>query len=153
MTNIEKESTFDKLVEDLQSRIDVEEEKAFSKKAIAEARNPSNLGIMEDADGVVERAGSCGDTMRFYVKLEGDRIARARFITDGCGATTACGSMLAKTVEGMTMDEAMAFNDEDLIQLLDGLPDENLHCARLAVATLHGALRGTRAYGERQGMR
>jgi nitrogen fixation NifU-like protein len=149
MANIEKESTFDKLIDELQSRIDEDESKVFSGTAIAEARNPSNMGTMEDADGVAERTGSCGDNMRFYVKLEGDRVAEARFVTDGCGATTACGSMLARTVEGMTIDGAMAFCDEDLIGLLDGLPDENLHCARLAVATLHGAVRETRTYKER----
>ena len=145
MVDRDRESDFDKLIDDLQSRIDEDEAKVFSKTAIAEARNPSNVGILEDADGVAERTGSCGDTMRIYVRLEGDCVSQVTFLTDGCGATTACGSMLSRTVEGMTVEDAMAFGDEDLVELLDGLPDENLHCARLAVATLHGALRETGA--------
>ena len=89
MVDKDRESDFEKLIDDLQSRIDEDEAKVFSKTAIAEARDPSNVGVMEDADGVAERTGSCGDTMRIYVRLEGDRVAQVRFVTDGCGATTA----------------------------------------------------------------
>jgi nitrogen fixation NifU-like protein len=64
------------------------------------------------------------------------------FMTDGCGATIACGSMITTMVKGIGIEDVMDIADEDLIKALEGLPDENLHCAALAVGTLHKALRG-----------
>ncbi len=130
----------DQLVDQLQSRIDEEEAKVFSKRTLEEARHPSNVGPMEDPDATVHRRGTCGDTMDFYIKVENGKLVAVTFLTDGCGATVACGSMLTKMTKGMTLDQAMSLRDQDLIDELDGLPEENLHCARLAVDTLKGAV-------------
>ena len=138
----------DRMVEDLQSRIDEEEEKVFSKKAIAEARAPSNLGPLENPDGHARRTGSCGDTMDVFVKVVGDKVTEVSFLTDGCGATVACGSILTRMAADRTVEQVMELSDGDLLEALDGLPEENHHCARLAVATLHGAVKATRLYQE-----
>ena len=54
--------------------------------------------------------------------------------------------MLTKMAKDHTVEEVMALTDGDLLDRLDGLPEENLHCARLAVATLHGAVNAARPY-------
>ena len=133
----------DKLISNLQSKIDEEEALVFSRTVLYEAHHPQNYGTIEDPDGKATRTGSCGDTMEMFVKVEGDRVVEVKFTTDGCGATFACGSMLTQMAEGQGIEQALALTDEDLLDRLDGLPDENLHCARLAVATLHGALKAT----------
>ena len=145
MNDSERIDKLDELVEQLQSTIDEEEAKVFSEKTLQEARQPSNLGPLEDANAKARRTGTCGDTMEFFVKVEGDRLLEVTFITDGCGATVACGSMLTKMAKGRTVDEVMALRDADLIDNLDGLPEENLHCARLAMDTLHGAVHSAQA--------
>jgi nitrogen fixation NifU-like protein len=145
MTDRGRTETLDQLAEQLQSRIDDEEAKVFSTRALEEARHPSNMGPMEDPIATAHRTGTCGDTMDFYIRVEGDRLVDVTFVTDGCGATVACGSMLTKMVSGMMLDEVMLLRDQDLIEELDGLPEENLHCARLAVATLHGAVNAARS--------
>jgi nitrogen fixation NifU-like protein len=43
-------------------------------------------------------------------------------------------------VQGMTLDEGNRIQPADLIAALDGLPQESLHCADLAVCTLHKAI-------------
>ena len=129
------------LVDELQSTIDREEAVVFSRTTLEEARHPSNLGPMKDANATSHKVGSCGDSMEFFVRVEGDKIENVTFMTDGCGATLACGSMLTKMAKGHSVEEVMAIRDQDLIDRLDGLPDENLHCARLAVGTLHGAVK------------
>jgi nitrogen fixation NifU-like protein len=131
---------FEKLMDDIQTAIEGEEARVFSPTVLREARTPSNLRAMEGADGCSSRTGACGDTMEFFIMLDGERIADASFLTDGCGATVACGSMLTKMAKGMTTDEAMGTDDTSLLRALDGLPDENLHCARLAVAAMHRAV-------------
>ena len=135
---------FDQLVNQLQSRIDEEEAKAYSRKTLEEARNPSNLGPMEGADVNAHRVGTCGDSMEIFIRVEDDTLVGVTFVTDGCGATLACGSMLTKMAKGRTVDEAMSIRVSDLIAALDGLPEENLHCAHLAVGTLHGAVNAYR---------
>jgi nitrogen fixation NifU-like protein len=62
-------------------------------------------------------------------------------MTDGCGATIACGSMLTSMIKGKSLDEAEAITEDDLIAALGGLPEENLHCAHLAIITLRDALK------------
>jgi nitrogen fixation NifU-like protein len=128
----------------IQAAIDEEEARSFSPQVLREARSPSNLRAMEGADGASGLTGGCGDTIRFFVRLERGRIADASFLTDGCGATLACGSMLTRLSRGMTLEEARAFTDDDLLAALGGLPDENRHCARLSVAAMHRAVRSAR---------
>jgi nitrogen fixation NifU-like protein len=145
MTDPEGSDKLDQLVEQLQSRIDKVEAEVYSETTLEEARHPSNMGPMEDADGKVRRTGTCGDTMEMFVKVEGDRLVEITFVTDGCGATMACGSMLTKMAKGLTVDEVMALTEKDLLERLDGLPEENLHCADLAIGTLYGAVNTLRS--------
>jgi len=61
-------------------------------------------------------------------------------MTDGCGPSIACGSMTTRLAMGKTIEEALHVMDTDILIALDGLPEENKHCAKLAVDTLHKAL-------------
>ncbi|MCK5560895.1 MAG: iron-sulfur cluster assembly scaffold protein [Thermoplasmata archaeon] len=142
------DTDFDKMIQDIQEEIDRDAEATFSKKAIEEYKNPQNVGRMSRADSSAKITGICGDTVEIYIKVEGDRIIDIQFMTDGCGATIACGSMGTKMAKGKTLAEIKKMNDDDLINALDGLPEENLHCARLMIATLHRAIN---KYEEQQG--
>ena len=137
----QREATdFDRLVAELQQQIDEQERVLYSAKVIAEAHNPKNLGRMARPDvyGIVH--GWCGDTMEIYLRLNEGRIKEAAFMTDGCGPSLACGSRLTTMVRGMSLEEAGKISPENLIAALDGLPDESLHCAELAVSTLQEAI-------------
>jgi nitrogen fixation NifU-like protein len=83
--------------------------------------------------------------MEIHLRLQGEQIEDATFVTDGCGPTVACGSMLTTMVQGMSLEQASALRPKDLLQALDGLPEENAHCAELAVKTLQNALLNWRA--------
>jgi len=135
-----EETDFDRLVTELQRQIIEQERALYSAKVIEEAHNPTNLGRMArpDAYGIVH--GWCGDTMEVYLRLNGARIEEATFMTDGCGPSVACGNMLTRLVRGMSLEEAGEIKPEDLIAALDGLPEESLHCAELAVNTLRYVL-------------
>jgi nitrogen fixation NifU-like protein len=131
---------FDRLVEELQREIVAQEQALYSDKVIREAHNPSNLGRMPEPDSHGLVHGWCGDTMEIYLRLNGARIEEATFMTDGCGATLACGSMLTQMVTGISLEEASEIRPQDLLSALDGLPEENVHCAELAVSTLQNAV-------------
>ena len=95
---------------------------------------------MLEPDGLAIVRGPCGDTMAIFLRIDGRRIEQVTFLTDGCGPTLACGSMLTTMVQGLTLEEAAAVEAADLIIALDGLPPQNVHCAVLAVTTLQQAM-------------
>jgi len=147
----DSKADFDQMIRDLQQEIAEREEALYSDIVRREARAPKNMGRMADADlhGVVH--GWCGDTMEIYLRLEDGEgespgsaqsptIKEATFVTDGCGATLACGSMLTQMVTGMNVEKAEWVLPQDLINALDGLPEEHMHCAGLAISTLQNAL-------------
>ena len=140
MVNQEKTSDFDRMVEELQQQIIEQARAVYSDKVVEEFYNPRNLGRMPepDARGIVH--GWCGDTMEIYLRLNGERIREIAFMTDGCGPSVACGSMLTAMVQGMSLEEAGEIKPQDLLAALDGLPEESVHCAELAVSTLQEAI-------------
>ena len=136
---------FDRFVEELQQEIIEQAQVTYSAKVIEEFYNPRNLGRMPESDthGLVH--GWCGDTMEIYLRLDGGRIKEATFVTDGCGPTVACGSLLTTMVQRMSLEEASEVRPEDLLDALDSLPEESVHCAELAVSTLQNAIFNWRA--------
>ena len=126
----------------------VQRQTPYSAKVIAELSNPSNMWRMSgrDAYGIIH--GCCGDTMEIYLRLDGDRIEEATFMTDGRESEIACGSMLTKMVRGMSLKEASKIMPEELIAALGGLPDAKVHCANLTLNTLREAIASGRAEEE-----
>ncbi|MBM4464136.1 MAG: iron-sulfur cluster assembly scaffold protein [Chloroflexi bacterium] len=131
---------FERMVTELQRQIIEQARALYSAKVIEEFYNPKNLGRMSAPDARGSVHGWCGDTMEIYLRLNEDRIKEATFMTDGCGPTVACGSMLTTMVTEISLEEASEIKPEDLIAALDGLPEESLHCAELAVSTLREAI-------------
>ena len=49
--------------------------------------------------------------------------------------------MLTKIIKGIAIEQAMKITNDQLTSVLGGLPKENLHCSKLAVDTLHEAIK------------
>lgn len=114
--------------------------KSFSAKALKLIESQENIGSFENPDARGFVRGSCGDSMQIDLQLKGEIIQEARFITDGCGATIACGSMITQLAQTKTLIEAQQITPEDLLEALNGLPEGHEHCAKLAVQTLCEAI-------------
>lgn len=138
--NLGRNPDFERDIADLQNSIEEEERLRYSTKVLEEAYHPKNVGRIANPDASAAVRGWCGDTMVIYLRLVRERIAEAKFMTDGCGPTVACGSMLTAMVHGIPLEEALRIEPPDLIAALDGLPEEHTHCATLAVNTLREAL-------------
>ncbi|MBT5304257.1 MAG: iron-sulfur cluster assembly scaffold protein, partial [Candidatus Scalindua sp.] len=66
----------------------------YSEKVMDHFMEPRNMGDIKDADAVGTVGNpACGDVMRLYLKVEGDKIVEAKFKTFGCGAAIATSSM------------------------------------------------------------
>ena len=91
-------------------------------------QNPRNVGTIDDPDGVgKEGSPVCGDLMEYYIKVKDGRITDIKFRTFGCGAAVASALMDTELALGMTLEEAMALTDEQVIQALGGLPEVKTH--------------------------
>ncbi len=104
------------------------------------ARAPRYLGACADASASATGVGSCGDKLHVDLCIENHTIVKFRCKPKGCVYTLVCASALGALAEGCTIDEALQLQPEDVARELERLPDDHMHCARLAVNTLGDAI-------------
>ncbi|HKM16783.1 MAG: Fe-S cluster assembly scaffold protein NifU [Firmicutes bacterium] len=113
----------------------------YSEKVMDHFQHPRNVGEIQDADGIgVEGNARCGDIMKIWIKVEGDRIVDVKFKTFGCAAAVATSSMITELVKGKTLDEAEEITNNTVAEALDGLPPIKMHCSNLAADALKNAI-------------
>ena len=114
----------------------------YSEKVMDHFRNPRNVGVIEDADGVGEVGNAkCGDIMKIYLKIDNDTITDVKFETFGCGSAIASSSMATELIKGKPVSEAMELTNKAVAEALDGLPAHKLHCSVLAEEAIKAALK------------
>lgn len=122
----------------------------YSEKVMDHFRNPRNVGVIEDADGVGEVGNAkCGDIMKIYLKIRDGVIEDVKFETFGCGSAIASSSMATEMIKGKPVSEAMALTNKAVAEALDGLPAHKLHCSVLAEEAIKAALKD---YYDRHGI-
>ncbi len=105
-------------------------------------RNPRNVGVIEDADGVGEVGNPiCGDMMSIYLKIKDEHIEDIKFQTFGCGSAIAVSSMLTEIAMGKSIGEAKKITNKDVAAALEGLPKNKLHCSNLGADALQLAIK------------
>ena len=114
----------------------------YSEKVMDHFRNPRNVGVIENADGVGEAGNPvCGDIMKIYLKIDNDIITDVKFETFGCGSAIASSSMATELIKGKPINEAAALTNKAVTEALDGLPAHKLHCSVLAEEAIKLALK------------
>lgn len=114
----------------------------YSEKVMDHFSNPRNVGEIENASGVGTVGNAkCGDIMRIYLDINEDEIIQdVKFKTFGCGAAVATSSMATELVKGKTVQEALNVTNKAVMEALDGLPKQKIHCSLLAEEAIHAAL-------------
>lgn len=70
-------------------------------------RNPRNKAELEEKTVEIHMANPvCGDEIRLQLRIEGDEIAEAKFIGQGCSISQAAISMMTTKLQGRKIDEA-----------------------------------------------
>jgi nitrogen fixation NifU-like protein len=132
---------FDDSFKELEQSVMEDMKKVYSEKTIDHFLTPRNLGEIPAPDGFARITGPCGDTMEIHLKVKDGRVLNASFWTDGCGPSIASGSMVTELAKGKSVLEAQKITQQDVLDALEGLPEDNLHCALLAANTLKEAIK------------
>lgn len=113
----------------------------YSDKVMDHFTSPRNVGEIENADGIGEVGNArCGDIMKIYLKIENDIIKDVKFKTFGCGAAVATSSIATEMIKGKTVDEALQLTNKAVVEALDGLPPQKIHCSVLAEEAVKAAI-------------
>lgn len=118
---------------------------AYTSKVIDHYENPRNVGTLDKGatnvgTGLVG-APECGDVMKLQVEIDEETgvITDAKFKTFGCGSAIASSSLATEMIKGMTVDEALAIKNTDIVQELS-LPPIKIHCSVLAEDAIKAAI-------------
>ena len=117
---------------------------AYSEKVIEHYENPRNVGSFDKDDPSVGTglvgAPACGDVMKLQLKInEQGVIEDAKFKTFGCGSAIASSSLATEWVKGMSIDQAMAIKNTQIVEELN-LPPVKIHCSVLAEDAIKSAI-------------
>jgi tRNA-uridine 2-sulfurtransferase len=99
-------------------------------------RGPAPGGAHAGAAG----GAPCGDLVRVWLRVAGDRVADAGFDAHGCGAAVAAGSAAVTLVRGAGVLDAARVGTHEVAAELGGLSPGKLHAAELAADALARAL-------------
>ena len=113
----------------------------YNEKVMEAFKNPQNVGEIEDYSGLGKVGNaSCGDIMQITLKIENDVIVDAKFKTFGCASAIATSSTATQMVIGMTVDEALKLTNKAVVEKLEGLPPQKIHCSVLAEEAIKAAI-------------
>ena len=115
----------------------------YNEKVMDNFKNPRNVGVIENPSGE-SKVGSpeCGDIMQIFLSIdENEVITDAQFQTFGCAAAVASSSMATQMLKGKTVKEALKLTNKQVVEELEGLPPQKIHCSVLAESAIQAAIK------------
>ena len=108
------------------------------------SQQPRNKGELGDA--TQRQRGhnpSCGDELELFLKIENDRIIKAKFTGAGCAISQASASLLTVLLEGQTLETARSLTEDFQAMMKGATPSESLGdaAALQGVAKLHARVK------------
>lgn len=114
----------------------------YNSKVVSVFANPKNVGEIENASGIgTVGNASCGDIMQVFLKIEDNIIVDAKFKTFGCAAAIASSDTATEMIKGKTIEEALKIKNADVVEALEGLPPQKIHCSVLAEEAIAEAIK------------
>lgn len=118
----------------------------YNNKVVSVFANPKNVGEIADASGVgTVGNASCGDIMQVFLKIEDNIIVDAKFKTFGCAAAIASSDTATEMIKGKTIEQALEIKNADVVEQLEGLPPQKIHCSVLAEEAIAEAIKDYRS--------
>lgn len=124
-------------------------ETGFSNRALEFFRHRKNFLLPDDplkdsADTVGGFTGACGDHIDIYLRIEGDIIKDAKFLTDGCPGAVTSAAALTEVAKDRSINRVLKLEISDVIGFLKegpkGLPRHMHDCCGIAIGALRDAI-------------
>lgn len=114
----------------------------YTERVLDHFQNPRNAGELQDANGIGTVGNAkCGDIMQMYIKVNDSGVIEdVKFKTFGCGAAIATSSMATEMIKGKSIDEALQLSNAAVVEALEGLPPQKIHCSVLAEEAVKAAI-------------
>jgi len=111
-------------------------------------KNPRNFGKLEDYDlENYENNPLCGDELKVFIKLDGEKIKDIKFEASGCAISIATSSILTEHLigkeieDGKEIEEIENLKREDILNMINiDLSVSRIKCAMLSLLTIKNAL-------------
>lgn len=118
----------------------------YNEKVMEVFKNPKNMGDLKGANAIGQVGNmACGDIMKIYLKINDKGIIEdASFKTFGCVAAIASSSTACELIKGRTIEEALNFDNNEVINELGELPVHKIHCSVLAKEAIEDAINNYR---------
>jgi NifU-like protein len=110
----------------------------------------THMGEIENPDGVGEHGSiACGDAMRFTFRVDRnaedptkDVIVESCYLTFGCTSAIASSEALCRMIEERHCSpiEALQITNQDIVDYLNGLPEQKIHCSVMGAEALEAAV-------------
>ena len=85
----------------------------YQEMILDHSKRPRNFRALPEADRSVEGFNPlCGDKIRVFIRMEGERVKDVSFQGAGCAISTASASMMTEKLKGKTAQEALALFEE-----------------------------------------
>lgn len=105
----------------------------YNEKVMEVFKNPQHMGEVENYNAIGTVGNEvCGDIMQITMRIEDNVIKDAKFKTFGCAAAVASSSTATGLIIGKTIEEALKLTNKQVIEELEGLPPQKIHCSVLA---------------------
>lgn len=113
----------------------------FNQQIMEHFLNPRNIGEIENADGYAKVGDpNCGDFIEVWIRVKEEIIQDFKYKVFGCWGAIATTSAVSELAIGKSVNEALNLTDDDVIQALNGIPENKQHCSLLGIQGLRGAI-------------
>ncbi len=113
----------------------------YTPEVIKRFRNPKNAGELKKCNGL-GRAGDpeCSDVIEISVFFEDNIIKKAKFKVYGCPGAISTTDAFIDLAKGKTIEQALKISEEEISNLLGGLPLSHMHCSKLPIEAFQKAV-------------
>lgn len=113
----------------------------YNEKVMEVFKNPQHMGEVENYNAIGTVGNEvCGDIMQITMRIEDNVIKDAKFKTFGCAAAVVSSSTATGMIIGKTIEEALKLTNKQVIEELNGLPPQKIHCSVLAEDAIRMAI-------------
>lgn len=104
----------------------------YNQKIMDIFKNPQNVGSMRGANAVgLANDSSCGDMVKIYMLIDEGNIKQVKFQAFGGAGIIAAASVSTKILTGETIDEALEFETDKIVNELGEFPEEKKYCINI----------------------